>query len=247
MGDNSRENSLTILRSLEDAYESLSAADVCSPWDMREGCSIRLDTTQPRFSEKWRTNYVEGAALLEAEPLIDQTGTSLSIALALRALARRSIPKYQPIDFETITQKLPHMLQIHSMQGPVTPQSLEIAFAAIKAPTISVLGSPTSAIVTDVAPYIRSITAFDLRLEDQRRQLETASSAAKDGGYGKLVRKTRASRAALEGGAKATTRRERWFPAPLDFGLVERTGSSGWIEAALRRTEDQEVERYHDD
>ncbi|KAL8830074.1 MAG: hypothetical protein Q9191_001646 [Dirinaria sp. TL-2023a] len=224
--------------SLDNAYDSLSAADMCSPLGMRQGNTIILDTTHPKLPEKSRSNYIEGAKLLEAEPLVDQSGTSTNIALTLRALSRLSVPKTRPLDPTTLTQTLPHIIIPHPpAPAKVTPQTLSTAFSPLLQktttspnPQISVLVSPASAITTDIAPYIRSITAFDLHLEEVRRQLEMSDTNNKSGGAATRVRKTRASRAALEGGAKATTRRERWFQGAmmLDFGLVRETGGERW-------------------
>lgn len=79
--------------------------------------------------------------------------------------------------------------------------------------------SATQSLAVDVAPYVRAIVAFDLRLEEQRSQLA-------GGSQGKRSRTTRAARAALEGGSKESTRRERWFPKELDFDSVLQTGNN---------------------
>ena len=84
-------------------------------------------------------------------------------------------------------------------------------------------------LTVDVAPYVRSIVAFDQRLEEQRFELG-------GGSQGKKQRTTRAARAALEGGDKSNTRRERWYPKELDFDAVMRTGSSGWPQSQLGET-----------
>ena len=72
-------------------------------------------------------------------------------------------------------------------------------------------------IALDIAPYVRSIAAFDLQLEKHRDELE-------GGSQGKPSRRTRAARAALEGGSKASTRRERWFAPSMDLASVLATG-----------------------
>ena len=228
---------LANLQAIDDAYEALSAADICSPFGPRQDNATLLDTTQPELHEKSRANYAEGATLLQADPLVDQTGTSTSIALTLRALARRLLPLPQSLTPDSLACQLPASLCALHTCPPVTPQTLQTAFTPLKASIISTFSAPISSLTTDVAPYIRSITAFDLRLEEQRRQLEASLTNPKDGAKSVRTRTTRASRAALEGGAKATTRRERWFPNQLDFGLVSRTGGTGWMEAALRRME----------
>ena len=86
------------------------------------------------------------------------------------------------------------------------------------------LDLPRSVIVTDIAPYVRSIAFFDQRLEQQRDELFPSQ--------GKKARTTRAARAAAEGGDKASTRRERWFSTDLDLEAVLKTGGnwSQWLD-----------------
>ena len=83
-----------------------------------------------------------------------------------------------------------------------------------------------SKVAVDVAPYVRSIITYDVRLEQQRLALSNLLSQG--GRRGKRQRTTRSSRAALEGGSKAHTRRERWFPKKLNFALALKTGGDGW-------------------
>ena len=91
-----------------------------------------------------------------------------------------------------------------------------------KAPS---LDNAALSIVTEVAPYVRSIVSHDQRLEQIRHELS--------GGHGaKRQRRTRASRAALEGGSKDSTRRDKWFPEGLDFLAVTATGN-GWQQMRL--------------
>jgi hypothetical protein len=79
----------------------------------------------------------------------------------------------------------------------------------------------------DIAPYIRSIVSFDLRLERYRDALSglTTQESTK-----RKTRTTRASRAALEGGSKSSTRRERWF-SDINPKRILATGSKSWEEA----------------
>ena len=87
-----------------------------------------------------------------------------------------------------------------------------------KAPSID--NPSATSIVTEVAPYIRSIVAHDKNLEQLRNELHVGSQ----NGSNKRQRKTRASRAAMEGGSKGTTRRDKWFPEELDWDAVLGTG-----------------------
>jgi hypothetical protein len=93
-----------------------------------------------------------------------------------------------------------------------------------KAPS---LDNFAQSLVTEVAPYVRSIVAHDQRLEQIRNELGGGESQTK------RQRKTRASRAALEGGSKVTTRRDKWFPETLDFAAVLATGGNGWPQVRL--------------
>jgi hypothetical protein len=89
-----------------------------------------------------------------------------------------------------------------------------------------------SVIAADIAPYVRSIMAYDLRLERYRDEL---SGPLSQGSTKRKARTTRASRAALEGGSKSQTRRERWFPTDANPKRIMATGSKVW-EDALAQT-----------
>ena len=243
--DNSKYDRLKILRNWEQGYEALSIADVCSPFGLRQNETVSLDPTQPDLCEKARINYAEGATLLDAEPLTDQTGTSVLLGLTLRSLARRSMPAYKPLIQSYCTRQLPSLLNKHHRHPLSSFTAMQAVFKPLCSPTtISNFTSPISVLASDVAPYIRVITAYDLRLEEQRRKLDNLVFASQ---YGKgetrdakRIRTTRASRAALEGGAKATTRRERWFNKTLDFQAVRRTGGRTWAEIAFNRVQVEE-------
>lgn len=87
-----------------------------------------------------------------------------------------------------------------------------------------------SLIAVDIAPYVRSIVAYDQHLQKQRAHL---SSLLSEGGRsGKRMRTTRAAMSALEGGARKTTRRDRYFGSAINPNLALRTGGHGWQEAA---------------
>lgn len=102
-----------------------------------------------------------------------------------------------------------------------------------KGPQISTFDGSLSIITEDLAPYVRSIVSYDLRLEEHRRLLSSVLS--EPGKSGKRQRTTRASRAALEGGSKAHTRRERWFPNNTNFDSVLHSGGEHWQDVALKQ------------
>jgi hypothetical protein len=82
-------------------------------------------------------------------------------------------------------------------------------------------------IAEDLAPYVRSIVANELVLENQRIRLGNLLSEGGSRGS-KRQRTTRAARTALEGGSRDTKRRERWFEADPNRTLVMNTAGKSW-------------------
>ncbi|KAI4201866.1 MAG: hypothetical protein LQ346_002070 [Caloplaca aetnensis] len=235
------------LEAFDLVLDALSAADTLQCPGFRRSLALPLDVSTPEMFEKDRMNYTEGSTLLQTDPLCDYSGVSDSIAAALRVFGRRTLfstiqsSSLRPLDEQYITDALPKIIEAQNCPKPTTSKAFSTAFTplsrpsrgsqASKGPFRSTFESPTSTIVTDIAPYVRSIVSYDLRLEEQRKQLELESQTGRGG---KRARRTRASRAALEGGSKANTRRERWFPPNTDFVAVLKTGGKGWQEVALR-------------
>lgn len=197
----------------------------------------------PKLDEKSKYNFVEGSTLLEANPIADHAAIGTSLALALRVCAWQlcrskdikttittSDQFCEPSVTTDVARKFhsPNQITRSTLSAAVYPiaRPLKPSHATQKGPYISSFDGPTSTIVEDLAPYVRSIVSYDLRLEDQRRQLNLLFSQG--GRNGKRIRTTRASRAALEGGNKQDTRRERWFPPNTDFTKVMETGGIGW-------------------
>jgi hypothetical protein len=89
-----------------------------------------------------------------------------------------------------------------------------------------------AAISEDLAPYIRAIVAFDLRLE--RYRLELSGLSSRGSSFAGRMRRTRASRAALEGNDKAHTRRERWFPSDVNSSWILATGGKDWQDTLVQ-------------
>ena len=103
-----------------------------------------------------------------------------------------------------------------------------------KGSNISSFDGPMSMVVEDLAPYVRGIVHYDIRLEEQRLRL--GSLLSEGARNGKKTRTTRASRAALEGGSKAHTRRERWFPKETNFIRILGSGGKVWRNSAWYET-----------
>jgi hypothetical protein len=95
----------------------------------------------------------------------------------------------------------------------------------------SVFDRTLKLITLDVAPYVRSIVAYDSHLQKQRLKLSTLVSEggkAASGQGSRRMRTTRAALSALEGGSRSTTRGERWFKADINPYLVAKTAGEGW-------------------
>jgi hypothetical protein len=96
----------------------------------------------------------------------------------------------------------------------------------------SVLDRNMEPIILDVAPYVRSIVAYDQDLQQQRLRLSNLISEGGRKGP-KRMRTTRAAYSALEGGSRKTTRADRWFKAELNSHLVMKTGGKGWTDLVI--------------
>ena len=244
--EDARADTLNQLQKSESLSEAYSLADILPTCELRRTNMVPLDNTQPIVSEKVFSQYVQGIPLLQADIQEDMTGTTVSLALTLRTIAARlantqSKPESSPNMVQGLLAAISQPLRNHysdslnqvftlSAFDPIA-RSEKPALGILKVAQLSTFETPVSTIAEDLAPYIRSIVSYDLRLEEQRRQLEaTLSQTGKNRGK---TRKTRASRAALEGGSKANTRRERWFPKETSFDLVLQTGGKGWQEVLL--------------
>lgn len=200
-------------------------------------------------------DFVESSTVLHAEPLVDHSGVSTLLSLAVRNYGTQM--QYEGVDgafahpdHDSGMQLRPGAAQDVPLETKTTSAELAMVFSSIaghsRLPlTISSFDGPMSAIVQDLAPYVRSIVYSDMKLEEHRLQLN--SLLAQDGRKGKRMRTTRASHAALEGGSKAHTRRDRWFPVDTNFTLILQSGGNGWQELAWKRIlEGQEMDSKQD-
>ena len=226
------------LLSIDTFHEAISAGDIM-PGSRAFEYSL-LDATQDEITEKARANYTCGYPLLQADLAQDENSISKEVVLALKLCARDvAFASRTPLDRNDLCQKIvarePDLCTRQARLRNILTTALEplapIRNDSIDAKPISFLASENrlSTLATDIAPYVRFIVSYDLRLEQERLRLSNLLSEG--GRVGKRQRKTRASMAALEGGSKADTRRERWFTNELNFSLVLETGGEGWQEA----------------
>ncbi|KAL9096917.1 MAG: hypothetical protein Q9165_000881 [Trypethelium subeluteriae] len=207
-----------------------------------------LDPTEPQIDDSARADYMEGYQLIQADLKVafTDTGFQLSTYLTTGAsliLVREGIQDVcSPSQFLTTGKNDSVSPSLYDVSHTNQAWSLKhadflIAFecltdpgpqAALQSatPGPSIFDGTMAPIIEDAAPYIRSIVAFDLALEERRLQLSNLVSQG--GRFAKKARLTRASRSALEGGKRETTRRERWFPKVLNASLVLRTAGRDW-------------------
>jgi len=103
----------------------------------------------------------------------------------------------------------------------------------------SVFDRTLTMIALDVAPYVRSIVAYDKRLMEDR--IRRSNLLSEGGRPSKKMRSTRAAFSALEGGSRSSTRRENYFTTALNMHAVLATG--GKWERAVDEQLNRDAER----
>ncbi|KAL1878578.1 hypothetical protein VTK73DRAFT_7756 [Phialemonium thermophilum] len=246
-----------------DAYhkfaEAMSASDIgsCRSWSKFKLDPI--DPTLPKLASRVRDDYILGLQLLEAEPAIHYDPTLSSLPYTLRSMARQVlnlstspfshavVPELGPLTEDRVVSIIGHHFTSTPEDAPAVSRiDFALAFdpiAASDSPQYfsaltyldpSVFDRTLELITLDVAPYVRSIVAYDVELQKRRSRL---SSLLSEGGRktanAKRMRTTRAAYSALEGGSRSTTRGERWFKADLNPYLVSKTAGQGWTQLVL--------------
>ncbi|KAL4916621.1 hypothetical protein BDW62DRAFT_211874 [Aspergillus aurantiobrunneus] len=238
----SKSEKLESLRYQSEYMESRSVLDV-----LATSCSLDLqkdaiDTSIPPISERQKQNYVEGYRLIHADNVPDYTTLTFEIGSTFQSLVRRTFRKTRERDTKDMLAT--NILETVSQPKAAHPQDKEFleALAPAMMPDCGIPPPNGGAellfehgqrsIAEDLTPYIRAIVAFDLRLEQYRRELGRLLSGNERGT--KRMRTTRASRAALEGGSKAETRKERWFSPAVNIHWVLATGKKEWQDLMVQ-------------
>ncbi|KAI9698776.1 MAG: hypothetical protein M1836_003886 [Candelina mexicana] len=247
--ERSRTKQFSILRAYEIYTEAISAADVYSGLGLRTDDQTLLDTTQSQPMETLLFNSTEGYPLLKDDPLIDHSRLGSRMALSVKrssrcflrkqteSLSTNSAATLIPLSENDLKSLIRDRVDHGQAHAPVTRAAFSAAFDTLAevsngpAPLSQGLQASEfdrnfSVVVEDLAPYVRTIVAYDLHLEEERLQLSNLLSQG--GRNGKRMRTTRASRSALEGGTRSNTRRERWFSNQLNAALVLKTGGKDW-------------------
>jgi DNA polymerase III delta prime subunit len=263
---------VSALSSYEAFAQAMSVSDVCACSSLATGnqvskqnslrfvyantTKVLLDTGSPLVTAKARDDFIIGYELLQADALASYDTLNKEIAIWIKSQARELLQADNQARF-----KAPSEAQISAkiaslgcrQDGSICRQDFSIAFDPIaesERNTLQIASSlehsvfyrTTSMIAVDVAPYVRSIVAYDAKLQQERARLSNLLSEG--GRKGKRLRTTRSALSALEGGARKTTRSERYFRVPLNPHMVNRTGLQGWqdaVSAEMSETETRET------
>jgi hypothetical protein len=213
-----------------------------------------VDCTQPELSEKELTNYIIDCKHIHAEAPPDYTNFNKRLAIGMLLQASRSCsnpdhPHSTPTSEPSLVNAIIKQESPNYSKPTVTRLNFSTAFDAVAEAPSSTLGSHTynlaassfdrefSILVTDLAPYVRSIAAYDLRLEAERLRDSSLLSA---GGRGaKKLRMTRVARSAALGGKRENTRRERWFDQNVNLVKVMETGGKEWAGMGISSADEE--------
>ncbi len=236
--------------------EYMSIIDLFSNGAFASENNVAIDTSQPKVSAKVREDYTLASELLEAFPLVNYSTLSKDISIFMKSRARKflQVDSHIAHNLEVPIQlDRPSETQILNLicQQAITPakyltrHDFSLAFDPIsEAPKTTYVwtNTPTleassfdrtlTPIVEDLAPYVRSIVAYDKRLLEERKKLSGLLSEGGQAGR-KRMRTTRAAMSALEGGERRNTRKEKWFAGGLNASFVEKTGKEEWIDIAV--------------
>ncbi|KAK7918107.1 hypothetical protein PG985_009981 [Apiospora marii] len=255
----SRAKKLADLEAVDGFADMLSAADICSSGTYSGGNGVTMDHSVPDLPLKTREDFVIGRRLLEVETSTRYDLTSMHIALALRSLGKEvfasdksaCMADTRPFTEDTAVEKLRESFSSPPYSTPATTRyDYAVAFDPIaEVPSHhagmyldpSVFDRTMRLLTLDVAPYVRSIVAYDQRLQKER--LQRSNLVSEGGKPKKRMRTTRAAMSALEGGSRASTRRDKYFAADINPVLVMRTGGEDWANlAAVETGEEQQQE-----
>ncbi|KAI0097168.1 P-loop containing nucleoside triphosphate hydrolase protein [Daldinia grandis] len=250
---------LEFFKSIESFTGFMSDADIGSPDSSDVPNQVAMDASIPHIPTKTREDFIVGRQLLEAFPLVRYDTVDLDVSTALKDLSKNKLRDaqtfdgtrnvYRPLGETQVTAQLEvYLSDLLRTEPAVIRLDYGLAFDPIAASEKnmaagylepSVFDGTMNTISLDIAPYVRSIVAYDQRLQQER---SSRSSLLSEGGQPgrKRMRTTRSAYSAIEGGTRASIRRERYFTADINPHLVMRTGGRGWdaIASVAARRQD---------
>ncbi|KAF3026790.1 hypothetical protein E8E14_014888 [Neopestalotiopsis sp. 37M] len=241
----SRRDRVALLDAADSFYESFSAADMIAQGALSSLNRVSLDPTLPPWSIKTKDDFVLGLQPIDAPLLSRYSTATFDMATSIRSFASsrladtslmRHSEHFQVDEHSAINKIRANSGKLFSSSG-ITRRDYSMAFdpIAVSEKSLgqssghldpSVFDRTMKMITLDVAPYVRSIVAYDQRLQAER--LLRSNLLSEGGKPKKRGRSTRAAYSALEGGARSSTRREKYFSADINPHLVMRTGGKGW-------------------
>jgi DNA polymerase III delta prime subunit len=256
----SQDNRLSALERLDLMLESISATDIY--------CRVGLpsyehhhqeptDPSLPPIADKELSGFTLVAPVIQVDHVSDFTNFDTEIFVTSHLSIQRAFGSHNilgtpvPLSADTLTQTiLQHKHKELTKQSLTWPDFSE-AFDILASPPSTTLELSKSyqliassfdrtfqIITADLAPYVRSIVAYEHVREAERIKMSTLLS---EGGTRKRPRTTRASRVAMEGGRRETKRRERWFDKELSFSSVMATaGSWAGLGSLVEEGEEEE-------
>ncbi|KAI1465136.1 P-loop containing nucleoside triphosphate hydrolase protein [Daldinia caldariorum] len=249
----STEERLERLKLIESFTGFTSDSDITSSNSSTVPDQVSMDASVPHLSAKTREDFIVGRQLLEVSPLVRYNTTQLDVSTALKNLNKSHLASghiCNSLGEAQVTAKLEsHLSDSLCAKPAIVRLDYSHAFDPIAASekTLaagyldpSVFDGTMKTISLDIAPYVRSIVAYDQRLQQERI---SRSSLLSEGGQPgrKRMRTTRSAYSAIEGGTRASIRRERYFTADINPHLVMRTGGSGWDAIAHLATRTQDT------
>lgn len=252
---------LDMLKELDSLSESVSASDMYCRVDLpsyEQDYHQPTDPSLPPFPESERLNYTTSAPVIQVDHLSDYDKFDTDLSIQSHLLIRRvygdrpssTLEKsYQvPATEADFTQAILRQKQASQKKDSLTRSDFSEAFDILAIPPETSATASTSyhlfassfdrtfGIVTkDIAPYVRSIVAYESLLDAQRIRLGNLLSEGGQAGT-KRSRTTRAARTAIEGGERQMKRRERWFDKDLNHQLVMHTAGKTWAGIGLDTT-----------
>lgn len=262
--DTTRTLQLEMLYDYEAFSLAMSDADIFSQRSFAQDNRILFDTSLPNLTPVLRDDYAIGQALLEVMPVHYHDQLSMAMATWAKSLARarlayRSQPwtlaHESPISAIDESNAVAHIRTQHMPKvwdPAISRTDMARAFDAIAASEKqlnlqtgsldpSVFDRTMNMITLEVAPYVRRIVSYDMRLQEERMRLSSLLSAG--GRAGKRMRTTRSAFSALEGSSRRTTRRDKYFGNLLNSHLVMKTAGLEWnqfVDSALAVAQEKE-------
>jgi DNA polymerase III delta prime subunit len=264
-GQQRSSGALEKLTALDKMLDHVSAADIyCRIGLPSYGHEFHepTDPSLPPMPDRERLNYTIDAPVLPVEHQIDFTNLDTDMFIQHYLCFQKSFrdeKTWLSHDRESTRDNTEHGLvqtilqhkhdaqSQHALSRPAFSEAFDIlAYPPTTAAVLSNAHPLTASsfdrtlqvVVEDLAPYVRTIVAHELRLETER--LRISSLLSEGGGRSKRPRTTRAARVAQEGGTRETKRRERWFAQDLNRVLVMGTAGKNWAGMSSM-TEDEDV------